>query len=110
MWKSVYTVMKIYKNQYMTPETLRRLQEKRIKFLVNFAYKNSPIYHQKLRDAGITPQDISKLEDIQKIPLMTREEIRTVFPQGIVTPRFCQENCIVKTTSRHLGKCIHRFM
>lgn len=103
MWKSVYTVMKIYKNQYMTPETLRQLQEKRIKFLVNFAYKNSPIYHQKLRNAGITPQDITKLEDIQKIPLITKEEIRTVFPQGIVTPRFRQGNCTVKTTSGTSG-------
>jgi phenylacetate-CoA ligase len=103
MWKSFYTAMKVYKNQYVTPETLRRLQEKRIKFLVNFAYKNSPIYHQKLRDAGITPQDITRLEDIQKIPLIAKEEIRAVFPQGIVTPRVGQENYTVKTTSGTSG-------
>ncbi|MGC1122534.1 MAG: hypothetical protein WBA22_15715 [Candidatus Methanofastidiosia archaeon] len=103
MWKSLYNVMRIYKNQYMTAETLRRLQEKRIRFLVDFAYNNSPIYHQKLRDAGITPQDIAELEDIQKIPLITKEEIRTVFPHGIVAPGFCQENCTVKTTSGTSG-------
>lgn len=106
VWKSLHTVMKIYRNQYKTSESLRRIQEKRIRFLVDFAYHNSPVYHRKLRDAGITPQDIMNVEDMQKIPLITKEEIKSVFPHGIVTPGFSQDNCTVKTTSGTSGSVI----
>ncbi|MBU7014484.1 MAG: phenylacetate--CoA ligase family protein [Theionarchaea archaeon] len=103
MWKPLVNVMKIYGNQFAAPETLKRIQEKRIRVLVHFAYNNSPLYHRKFRDAGITPEDIVGLEDMYKIPLITKEEIRTVFPQGIVAPGFSRENCTVKTTSGTSG-------
>ncbi|MCX5823557.1 MAG: phenylacetate--CoA ligase family protein, partial [Deltaproteobacteria bacterium] len=41
-----------------------------------YAYENSPFYRKKWDEAGIKPQDIQSLEDFEKMPCVTKEEIR----------------------------------
>lgn len=106
MWKAFYYLPAAYKNQFLPLKTLRTLQEKRLKYLVNYAFRNTPLYKAKFKAAGITPSDISTLEDITKIPVVTKEEIKAVFPDGIVTPGFSESNCRVERTSGTSGSIL----
>ena len=43
---------------------------------MKYAYENSPFYKRKWDEAGILPGDIRSLEDFEKVPFVTKEEIR----------------------------------
>ncbi|MBU7037664.1 MAG: phenylacetate--CoA ligase family protein [Theionarchaea archaeon] len=106
MWKAFYYLPAAYRNQFLTPKALKALQEKRLKYLVDLAYRNTSLYRSKFKAAGITPSDITTLDDITKIPLVRKQEIKASFPEGMVTPGFSEANCKVGTTSGTSGNIL----
>lgn len=104
--RALYYFPKVYKAQYLSPENLRRMQEKRLRYLVNFVYRNTAIYKEKFKKAGIIPSDIQTRDDITKIPLTTKDEIKEVYPHGIITAGFTGENCTIETTSGSSGNML----
>jgi phenylacetate-CoA ligase len=58
------------KIELMSPAELRILQERRLRQVVQHAYRNSPYHRKNFEEAGIRPEDIRTLEDINKIPLL----------------------------------------
>ena len=50
------------------PERNRRRQTEELKALVNRAYENTVFYRKRFDEAGIKPEDIQTLEDLQRIP------------------------------------------
>lgn len=67
----------------MSPEEKEELQLKRLKEVVKKAYENVPYYKELFDDAGITPEDIQTLKDIEKIPFTTKTEMRKTYPFGL---------------------------
>jgi|Deesub1362A_J573_1020465.scaffolds.fasta_scaffold00454_28 phenylacetate-CoA ligase len=57
-------------------ERLERLQLKKLKKQIKYLHSNSPFYRRKIKQAGIKPGDIKKLDDIRKLPFTTKDEIR----------------------------------
>ena len=57
-------------------ETLTRLQTERLREQVRHAYKNSPFYRRKLDEAGVKPAQIRTLEDVQRLPFTTKDELK----------------------------------
>lgn len=106
MLKAFYYFPTTYKNQYITPETLKKIQGKRLQYIVDFAYRNTALYKEKFKKAGITPHDIATLDDITKIPFTTKDEIKAVYPHGIVTPGYTEQNCAVERTSGASGNML----
>lgn len=46
------------------------------------AYQGSEFFHQKLDGAGADPHAVSSAEDLRRLPLTTKEELRDAFPFG----------------------------
>ncbi len=65
------------------PEDLKRLQEKRLRNLVEYVYNNSPFYRIKFTDAGIKPSDIKTLSDLTKLPFTMKQDLRDNYPFGM---------------------------
>lgn len=55
---------------------LRRIQLKRLKRAVRYVWSRSRFYRRKLREAGFHPSDLRSLEDIRRVPLTGKEELR----------------------------------
>lgn len=64
-------------------ETMRALQLKKLKETVRYEYDNVPYYREKMDKAGVKPEDIQTLEDIRKLPFITKEDIATNYPTGL---------------------------
>lgn len=64
----------------MPPEKLRVLQLERMKKQVETAWTQLPYYAEKMRQAGITPQDIQSLDDVRYLPLTEKEDLRQQYP------------------------------
>ena len=64
---------------------LRKLQLRKLRGQVKYCYENSTFYRTKFKSAGIKPEDIKTLEDIQKIPFTVKNDLRDNYPFGMVT-------------------------
>jgi phenylacetate-CoA ligase len=72
------------KIETMPREELRKYQLQLLKEKVKFCYENTAFYKKKFKSAGITPEDIKTLEDIQKIPFTVKNDLRDNYPLGMV--------------------------
>ena len=74
------------RTQWLSKDELQALQLTRLKRLVKHAYENVPFYRRRYREAGVHPQDIGHLDDFEKLPFLTREDIKdnldTMIAQG----------------------------
>jgi len=57
---------------------------KRLKNVVRTVYEKNEFYHRKLKDAGVKPDDIKTLDDITKIPFLTKDDLRQYYPFGLL--------------------------
>ena len=63
------------KTELMTRESLEDLQLRKLRKMVNWSYENSPLWRRKLDNVNFKPGDIKSLEDLKKIPFLTRKEL-----------------------------------
>lgn len=72
------------KVETMPQKELRELQLNRLKEIVYYSYKNVPFYKKKMEEAGVSPDDIKTLEDVTRIPLTTKDDLRDNAPFGFL--------------------------
>jgi len=71
-------------DETMPREELRKLQGKRLKNIVFNAYERIEYYRNKMDNIGVKPSDIESIEDIVKLPFLTKDELREVYPYGLL--------------------------
>ncbi|MBQ6496104.1 MAG: phenylacetate--CoA ligase [Firmicutes bacterium] len=64
-------------------ETMRALQLEKLKWSVQYEYDHVPYYAAKMDEAGVKPEDIQTLEDIQFLPFLTKEDLAANYPTGL---------------------------
>src|SRR5574344_2479505 len=69
----------------MSREQMRELQGKRLNKLVNLVYHNVPFYREKLQALDISPDDIQTIDDIVKLPVTTKQDLRDNYPYGLMS-------------------------
>ena len=76
----------IFEPEYetMSREKLEKLQEERLRKIVRYCYERIPLYRQKFKEAGITPDHIKTLEDLRKIPSTVKNDLRDAYPYGML--------------------------
>ncbi len=67
----------------MPREDLETIILRRLKTTIDRIYSNVPFYRLKFEENGITPDDIRSLEDLQRIPFTTKEDLRDNYPYGM---------------------------
>ncbi len=55
--------------------SLREKREQKLREIVEFAYKNSPAFKKRLDSVGISPVDIKTIEDLEKIPVIRKDNL-----------------------------------
>jgi phenylacetate-CoA ligase len=56
-------------------EQIQNIQLQKLKRLIKYAYDDVPFYTRRFRDIGLKPDDITTLDDIKKIPPLSRQEV-----------------------------------
>ncbi len=64
----------------LSEEKLKKIQLNGLKWTTAHAYTNSPFYRQKFDNAGIHPEDVRSLEDIEHLPFTDKEDLRREYP------------------------------
>ena len=68
----------------LSPAALARHHGEKLGRLVDVLFRRVPFYQKKIRDAGVKPQDIQGIADIQRLPFTTKDEMREVYPYGLL--------------------------
>ncbi|MEJ5297488.1 MAG: phenylacetate--CoA ligase family protein [Armatimonadota bacterium] len=71
------------KAETMSREELEKLQLERLQATVRRVYERVPFYREKLDAAGVKPEDIRTLEDVQKLPFTCKDDMRAAYPYGL---------------------------
>ena len=82
---------------------LAKLQAERLKDVAERVYARVPFYRKKMDQARVKPADIKSIKDIVKLPFTTKDEMREVYPFGLLA---ADKNDIVEihTSSGTTGK------
>ncbi len=71
------------KEETLPREELEKLQLERLKKTIHHVYECNAFFKEKLQQVGAHPWDINSLQDIQKLPLMNKEDFRKEYPLGM---------------------------
>ncbi len=71
-------------HECMSTDAMRALQSERLVKEVQYVYDNSPFYRKKMDDMGLEPGDIKSIDDINKLPFTTKEDLRENYPFGML--------------------------
>jgi len=89
-------------------EAMRALQSERLRKIVRHAYDNVPLYRQSMGEKGVTPDDIQSIDDLPKLPFLTKDDLREAYPYGyLAVPR--SEVVRIQSTSGTTGKRVIGF-
>ena len=67
----------------MSRDEMRNLQSARLKKMVDRVYHNVEFYRKKMQQMGIEPGDITGIEDLNKLPFTTKNDLRDNYPFGL---------------------------
>ena len=67
----------------MPLEEMQKLQSKKLVKQVKHVYDNVPFYREQMDKKGITPDDIHGIEDLHKLPFITKSDLRDQYPDGL---------------------------
>ena len=71
--------------EHLELDQLRKLQSERLKNLVNYLGDRSEFYKRKFNESGLVSQDIKSIEDISKLPITYKQDLRDSYPFGLFT-------------------------
>ena len=92
----------------MPVEQIKALQSKRLIEQVRHVYQNVAFYRDKMDAAGVRPEDIHGIEDLHKLPFITKNDLRDQYPYGLLgVPK---EDCVrIQSTSGTTGRRVVAF-
>ena len=92
----------------MDDNSLRRFQDKSLRSIVNYSY-SVPLYRDKYKKAGVHPGDIKGVGDIEKLPVVSKEDFKKYYPDGIISSKTSKNRLIEISTSGTTGKSLSLF-
>jgi len=89
-------------------EQLRAWQDERLVKTVNHVWTNNEYYRNKMKNQGVEPGDINGVEDLWKLPFLTKDDLREAYPFGLMSKPMA--DCVrIQSTSGTTGKRVIAF-
>lgn len=99
------TLNGLLETQWYDSETIRNMQETRLRRMMAHAYEHSPFYRRRLESLALRPSDILTREDLSKLPVLTKDAVRNSF-DTIRAPGLGSPSLITRYTSGTTGSSL----
>ena len=92
----------------MPVEEIKALQSQKLVKQVRHVYEHMPYYRALMDKKGVTPDDIHGIEDLYKLPFLTKDDLREQYPDGLcAVPK---SECVrIQSTSGTTGRRVVAF-
>jgi len=84
-------------------------QNEKLRALCRHAYDDVPYYRERWKALKISPDDIQSRDDLQKLPVLTKEEVRQN-AESFVSTKTSRQKLLSRHTSGTTGKGLHFYM
>ena len=92
----------------MSLEDMRKLQNERLTAQVKHVYENVKYYRDLMDEKGVKPEDIQSVDDLHKLPFLTKADLREAYPYGLLAKPL--SDCVrIQSTSGTTGKRVVAF-
>ena len=92
----------------MPVEEIKKLQSEKLVRQVRHVYDNVPYYRALMDEKGVTPDDIHGIEDLHKLPFLTKADLRDAYPYGLLAKPL--KDCVrIQSTSGTTGRRVVAF-
>ena len=92
----------------MPPEEMKKLQSEKLVKQVKHVYENVEYYRNLMDEKGVKPEDIKGIEDLHKLPFLTKADLRDAYPYGLLAKPL--EDCVrIQSTSGTTGRRVVAF-
>ncbi|MBQ6663886.1 MAG: phenylacetate--CoA ligase, partial [Firmicutes bacterium] len=92
----------------MGREEMRALQGQRLVKQVKHVWENVPYYRGLMEEKGVTPDDIKGVDDLHKLPFLSKADLRDQYPYGLLATDL--SNCVrIHSTSGTTGRRVVAF-
>ena len=71
------------KEETLPRAEIEKIQLERLKESVAYIYERVAPYREKMDAAGVKPEDIQTLKDLQKLPFTNKSDFREHYPMGL---------------------------
>ncbi len=89
-------------------ETIKAMQAEKLVKQVKYVYDNNKYYRRLMDKKGVTPDDIKGLEDLHKLPFLTKNDLREAYPYGLLSAPL--KDCVrIQSTSGTTGRRVVAF-
>ncbi len=89
-------------------EKLREIQSQKLVEQVKHVWDNVPYYRKKMEEKGVTPDDIKSIDDLHKLPFLSKKDLRDAYPTGLLGVPM--KDCVrIHSTSGTTGKRVVAF-
>lgn len=92
----------------MSREDMKKLQSQRLAAQVKHVWDNVPYYRKLMEEKGVSPEDVKGIEDLHKLPFLTKADLREAYPYGLLAKPL--SDCVrIQSTSGTTGKRVVAF-
>jgi len=92
----------------MPVEEMKKLQSEKLVKQVKHVYENVPYYRNLMDEKGVKPEDIHGIEDLHKLPFLSKADLRDAYPYGLLAKPL--EDCVrIQSTSGTTGRRVVAF-
>ena len=91
------------KSQWLPRETLEKIQEKKLRNIIRYAYENVEYYHELFKSSNLNPRDVENVDDLRQIPILNKSQIQNSF-QKIIAHNVNKNRCASSRTSGSSGR------
>ncbi len=92
----------------MPREQMHALQSEKLVRQVRHVYDNVPYYKKLMDEKGVTPDDIKSIDDLHKLPFLTKADLRDAYPYGLLAKPLSE--CVrIQSTSGTTGRRVVAF-
>ncbi|MBR5506105.1 MAG: phenylacetate--CoA ligase, partial [Clostridia bacterium] len=68
----------------MSAEQFKEIQSEKLVKQVKHVYENVKYYRNMMDKKGVTPDDIKSVDDLHKLPFLTKADLREAYPYGLL--------------------------
>ena len=91
-----------------SPEQIRAWQDERLANTIQRVWNNNEFYRKRMEEAGLTPDDIKSVDDLKKLPFLTKADLRDAYPYGLMSAPLA--DCVrIHSTSGTTGRRVVAF-
>ena len=92
----------------MSAEEMKKLQSEKLVKQVKHVYENVAYYRNLMDEKGVKPEDIKGIDDLSKLPFLTKADLRDAYPYGLLAKPL--EDCVrIQSTSGTTGRRVVAF-